>query len=58
MRICFIYSSVFRHGGIQRVVANISNFLAVNHEVEIICNDRFDIKKSLQSKPKKNKSNS
>lgn len=46
MRICFIYSSVFRHGGIQRVVANISNFLAVNHEVEIICNDRFDIKKN------------
>ena len=38
MRIGFIYYQVFRHGGVERVIANIVNKLSENHEIFIICN--------------------
>lgn len=43
MKIAFFYSSFFRHGGIQRVVANIVNEFSKYHEVELICNEKINI---------------
>lgn len=42
MKICFLYNSMFRHGGIQRVAAYLMNELSREHEVEVICSDEIN----------------
>ena len=42
MKIAFFYNSFFRHGGIQRVIANIVNELSKYHKVELICNEQIN----------------
>lgn len=43
MKVCFLYHSFFRHGGIQRVVAQVVNHLCGLYDVELICCDVIDI---------------
>lgn len=43
MKICFIYDSVFKIGGVQRVLAKVVNKLANDHEIYIVCNENFDV---------------
>lgn len=43
MKVCFIYDSVFRIGGVQRVLAKVVNQLANHHEIYIVCNEKFDL---------------
>lgn len=47
MKVGFIYSQIFRHGGIQRVVATIVNQLSEKHEVFIICNEEIENSKNV-----------
>ena len=37
MKICFFYHQVFRHGGIQRVMAALLNELSKDYECWIVC---------------------
>ncbi|MBU3180722.1 glycosyltransferase family 4 protein [Clostridium psychrophilum] len=39
MKICFITSSIFNHGGIQRVLSILANRLSLNYQVDILCTD-------------------
>lgn len=37
MKICFITSTVFTLGGVQRVVSVLANELSKEHEIDILC---------------------
>ncbi|NRT70245.1 glycosyltransferase family 4 protein [Clostridium beijerinckii] len=39
MKICFITSTIFNLGGVQRVLSVLANELSKNHEVDILCTD-------------------
>ena len=39
MKICFITSSIFNHGGIQRVLSILANRLSLSYQVDILCTD-------------------
>lgn len=48
MKICFITSSIFNHGGIQRVLSILANRLSMQYQVDILCtDDRFVIDREL-----------
>ena len=47
MKICFIYDSVFRHGGVQRVMSLIINEICKTNDVYIICNQEFDLSNNV-----------
>jgi glycosyltransferase involved in cell wall biosynthesis len=48
MKICFITSTVFNLGGVQRVVSVLASQLSENYEVDILCtDDNFHIKRDL-----------
>lgn len=44
MKICFIADTVFKHGGVERVVVNIVNEISKFHDVDIICTKAEKIK--------------
>lgn len=45
-KFCFFYITLFRHGGIQRVVVNFLNQLSKNHDVTVVFTDTVDITKN------------
>lgn len=48
MKICFITSTIFSLGGVQRVVSVLANKLSENCKVEVLCTDeKFKIDRSL-----------
>lgn len=48
MKICFISSTIFSLGGVQRVVSVLSSKLSENYEVDVLCtNENFEINRSL-----------
>lgn len=47
MKVCFIYYSVFRHGGVQRVLANQLNYLANFHNIEVIVVEKPDYSQNV-----------
>jgi len=47
MKICFIYYSVFRYGGVQRIMANLLNYLSDFYDIEIIVIEKPDLNKNI-----------
>ena len=48
MKICFITSTIFNLGGVQRVVSVLASKLIENYEVDIICTDKnFEVNRNL-----------
>lgn len=40
MKICFITTTIFNLGGVQRVVSVLASELSKNNKVDVICTDR------------------
>lgn len=50
MKICFITTTIFNLGGVQRVVSVLASELSKNNKVEVICTDeRFHINREMYS---------
>ncbi len=50
MKICFITTTIFNLGGVQRVVSVLASELSKNNKVEVICtDDRFHINREMYS---------
>ena len=45
MKICFIVDTVFKHGGVERVLTTIVNELSNTYDVDIICTNVKEDKK-------------
>lgn len=54
MKICFITSTIFNLGGVQRVVSVLANELSKYHQIDIICtNKEYKLDRELYSLSKK-----
>ena len=47
MKVCFFYDSVFRHGGVQRVMSLLINNLSKIYDVYIVCTEEIDKSKNV-----------